>query len=71
MPEIKDKVPVSATRREAGYIAPILGRKSLRDVFGFPGFPLIRAGETITEPIMEKAQAMGKLFELTAATREN
>ena len=31
-----------------GYVDPIIGRVAHRDVLGYLGFPLIRAGETVT-----------------------
>ncbi len=51
-----------------GYADPLIGRVARRDVLGYFGFPLIRTGETVTPAILEKAQAVSRLFELTAAT---
>ena len=51
-----------------GYVDPIVGRIAQRDVVGYFGFSLIRAGETITPEIAERAQNMGRLFELIAST---
>jgi hypothetical protein len=59
---------IVTTRQDAGFVVPIIGRTANSDVLGFPGFPLIRAGEQITREIAERAQAMGRLFELTAAS---
>ena len=70
MKQTNDLTPLTTTeQREAGFVVPIVGRTVHSDVIGFPGFPLIRAGETITSEIAEIAQSMGRLFELTAATR--
>jgi hypothetical protein len=71
MKDKQESSPIMTTRREAGFIAPLIGRTVHADVFGFPGFPLIRAGEVISTDVAERAQAMGRLFELTAATRPN
>jgi hypothetical protein len=62
-------VSTAATiRREAGFIVPIIGRIVRSDVLGFPEFPLIRAGEKITVELAERAQSMGRLFELIEAS---
>ncbi len=63
-----DISPIITDGKQAGFLTPIIGRKALRDVTGFPGFMLIREGETVTRDIADTAQAMGKLYELTAAT---
>lgn len=52
----------------AGYLAPVVGRIALRDVAGYFGFSLIKKGEAVTQTIYDRAQAMGRLFELIAAT---
>lgn len=51
-----------------GYVEPIVGAVARREVGGYFGFPLIRAGETITPEIFARAQNMGRLFELIAST---
>lgn len=52
----------------AGFLAPVVGRTALRDVEGSFGFPLIKRGEAVTQTIYDRAQAMGRLFELISAT---
>ena len=52
----------------AGFLEPVVGRVALRDVTGYYGFPLIKAGQTVTRNIAEKALSLGRLFELTEAT---
>jgi hypothetical protein len=54
----------------AGFVAPVVGRKVLRDVPGYYGFPLIKAGEVITETIYNRAHQVARLYELIAATKE-
>lgn len=51
-----------------GYAEPFIGRVANRDVSAYFGFPLIRAGETVTPEIAERAQNLGRLFELISAT---
>jgi hypothetical protein len=51
-----------------GYVDPLVGRVALRDVPGYFGFPLIKAGQSVTHETIEKAQSLGRLFELVAAT---
>jgi len=51
-----------------GFVDPLIGRIALRDVPGYFGFPLIKAGQAVTHATLEKAQSLGRLFELTAAT---
>jgi hypothetical protein len=53
-----------------GHLEPLLGRVAKRDVPGYFGFPLVRAGQTVTDSILEKAQSQGKLYEVIAATEE-
>ncbi len=53
-----------------GYVQPFIGRTVRRDVSGYFGFPIIRAGQTVTPEIAERAQNMARLFELIAATEE-
>ena len=53
-----------------GYVDPIIGRVAHRDVLGYLGFPLIRAGETVTPEIFSRSQNLSRLFELQAATEE-
>lgn len=53
-----------------GYVDPIIGRVAHREVLGYLGFPLIRAGETVTPEIFSRAHSLSRLFELQAATEE-
>ncbi|MBV9849555.1 MAG: hypothetical protein JO250_07690 [Armatimonadetes bacterium] len=53
-----------------GHVEPIIGRVAQRDVQAYFGFPLIRKGETVTRETAERAQNLGRLFELIAATEE-
>ncbi len=53
-----------------GYVDPIIGRVAHRDVLGYLGFPLIKAGETVTPEIFSRAHNLSRLFELQAATEE-
>jgi hypothetical protein len=55
----------------SGHLEPVIGRVVQRDVQGYFGFPLIKAGQTITPTIAERAQNLGRLFELIAATEEH
>lgn len=52
----------------AGFLAPVVGRTALREVAGYFGFPLIKRGEAVTQTIYDRAQAMGRLYELIEAT---
>jgi len=63
-----EKSPLANSRLAAGFIAPILGRTALRNVNGYFNFPLIRAGETVTQGHIDRAQHLGRLYELIAAT---
>ena len=63
-----ERTPISDSRLAAGFVAPILGRTALRSVNGYFNFPLIREGETVTKSHVDRAQAMGRLYELIAAT---
>ncbi len=71
MNDLKNYTPIVSETREAGFVVPLVGRKALKDVYSFPGFPLIRAGETVTKQHVEWAQHMGRLFELTASTTQD
>ena len=51
-----------------GYAEPVIGRTAKHDVLGYFGFPLIRAGQTVTPAIYDKAMVLGRLFELIAST---
>lgn len=51
-----------------GYADPLIGRIARRDVPGYFGFPLITTGQAVTPHILAKAESLGRLFELTAAT---
>ena len=53
-----------------GYVDPIVGRTTHRDVLGYFGFPLIRKGEVVTRELLERAHNLSRLFELQAATEE-
>lgn len=61
-------VALPETHEIVGYVDPLIGRVAKRDVPGYFGFSLIRAGQTVTNTTVEKAQSLGRLFELTAAT---
>jgi hypothetical protein len=63
-----EATPISSSRMNAGFIAPILGRKALRDVNGYFNFSLIKQGETITKAHVDRAQSLGRLYELIACT---
>ena len=52
----------------SGFVAPVVGRVAVRDVPAHHGFLLIRKGETITEQHMDRADRMGRLYELIAST---
>ena len=62
--------PIPNQGAAAGFVAPVIGRKALKDVDGYYGFPLIRKGEVITESIYNRAQQLARLYELIAATHE-
>ena len=68
MSQSDNLTPIIAEPREAGFVVPLIGRKANKDIYSFPGFPLIRAGETINREHVECAQRLGCLFELTDAT---
>jgi hypothetical protein len=69
MSDIKsDKSPLGKNRMAAGFVAPVLGRKALRDVNGYFNMPLIKTGQVVTEQHYDRAQALGKLYELIACT---
>lgn len=51
-----------------GFAEPLIGRTAKHDVLGYFGFPLIRAGQTVTPAIFDKAMVLGRLFELIAST---
>jgi hypothetical protein len=61
-------VALPETHEIVGYVDPLIGRIARRDVPGYFGFPLIKAGQPVTHAVLEKAQSLGRLFELTAAT---
>jgi hypothetical protein len=63
-----ESTPISNIRLEAGFIAPIIGRKALQSVNGYYGFSLIREGDTVTKSHVDRAQSLGRLYELIAAT---
>jgi hypothetical protein len=48
----------------------VVGRTALREVAGYFGFPLIRKGEVVSQTIYDRAQHMGRLYELIAATEK-
>jgi hypothetical protein len=62
------QTPMAGNRTAAGYIAPIIGRVALRDVNGYFNFPLIKKGETVAYTHVDRAQYLGRLYELVAAT---
>lgn len=53
-----------------GYVGPVIGRVARKDVMGYFGFPIVKAGQTVTAPIAERAYSMARLYELMAATAE-
>ena len=61
-------IPLPKRQIAAGFVAPVIGRRTLKDVEGYFGFPLIRKGETISDVTYDRAQQMGCLYELIAAT---
>jgi hypothetical protein len=65
-----DLRPLAASKLAAGFVAPIIGRVALHDVDGYFGFPLIKKGETVTPTHVSRAQSLGRLYELIAATGE-
>lgn len=65
-----ERTPVSDSRMAAGFVAPIIGRKALRGVNGYFNFALIRAGETVTKGHVDRAQSLGRLYELIASTEQ-
>lgn len=58
----------NADQNDIGHVDPIIGRTAKRDVLGYYGFPIIASGQTITPAIAAKAESMGRLFEVIAAT---
>ena len=69
MSDIKsNQSPLGANRMAAGFVAPVLGRTALRDVNGYYNLPLIKKGQVVTDQHVDRAQALGKLYELIAAT---
>jgi hypothetical protein len=62
------ELTLPATDNIVGYVDPLIGRIARRDVSGYFGFPLIKAGQAVTHATIEKAQQLGRLFELVAAT---
>jgi len=64
----EDYTPIPRRATAAGFLAPIVGRAALREVSGYFGFPLIRKGEVVSQTIYDRAQHMGRLYELIAAT---
>lgn len=63
-----DNLALPESGEVVGYLEPLLGRTAHRDVEGYFGFPLIRAGQNVTAAVLEKAQSMGRLYEVIAAT---
>lgn len=63
-----DNLALSNSTEDIGFVDPIIGRIAQRDVAGYFGFSLIRKGEVVTKTVAEKAQNLGRLFELIAAT---
>jgi hypothetical protein len=61
-------LPITRPEAAAGYVAPYIGRIAQRDVVGIFGITLIHAGEVITDTIADRAQRMGRLYELIAAS---
>ena len=65
-----DNLALPESNDVVGYLEPLLGRVAKRDVQGYFGFPLIRAGQNVTAAVLEKAQSMGRLYEVIASTEE-
>jgi len=65
-----DTMPLPERYELSGHLAPVVGRVARRDVAGYFGFPIVKAGQIVTPSIAEKAQSMGRLFELISATEE-
>jgi hypothetical protein len=68
MNQTENLTPITSEPREAGFVVALVGRTANKNVFSFPGFPLIRAGEKVTRQHIEWAQNIGCLFELTEST---
>lgn len=66
--DVQGGTPIPRRATYAGFLAPVVGRTALREVPGYFGFPLIKPGEVITQTIYDRAQAMGRLYELIAST---
>ncbi len=64
-------IPIPKQTTLAGAVAPVLGRKAVRDVAGIFGFPLVSKGDVITEALYARANQMGRLYELIASTKED
>lgn len=67
----QDNVALPDSGDVIGYVEPIVGRVAQRDVQAYFGFLLIKRGETVTHATAERAQNLGRLFELIAATEES
>jgi hypothetical protein len=65
-----DNLALPENNEVVGHLEPLLGRVAKRDVTGYFGFPLIRAGQAVTPAIFEKAQSQGKLYEVIASTED-
>jgi hypothetical protein len=65
-----DNLALPVSTAVVGHVEPIQGRIAKRDVEGYFGFPLIRAGEAVTEAVLEKAQSQGRLYEVIASTQD-
>jgi len=61
-------IPLPKRQIAAGFVAPVIGRKARKDVEGYFGFALIRKGDVISDVTYDRAQQMGRLYELIAAT---
>ncbi len=66
-----DNFVLSESQTVVGHLAPLLGRVAKVDVVGYFGFPIIRAGQSVTDAILDKAQSQGKLYEVIASTEEH
>lgn len=64
-------IPIPKPSTAAGFVAPVVGRKALRDVTGYFGFTLVKKGDVITASTYERAQQMARLAELIASTHED
>jgi hypothetical protein len=68
---VSDNLALPPDTSIIGHVEPLLGRVALKSVDGYFGFPLIKEGQPVTQAIINKAENVGRLFELIASTEEN